>query len=163
MSELENNQNNNVQKQFELSKEQKEELKEAFEVFDADGDGHIDAHELQIVLEAVGRKMSIEEVGEAIKKVDDSGDGEIEFEEFLKLMTDEMGNSANDEELIEAFKFYGATSDRDSISKEQLGAKLKGEGIHLSDEDLNMLFTETCVSRSNGIQFSDFMLMMMPK
>ena len=70
------------------------------------------------MLEAVGRKMSIEEVGEAIKKVDDSGDGEIEFEEFLNLMTNEMENSANDEELIEAFKFYGATSDRDSISKE---------------------------------------------
>ena len=154
---------NNVQKPFELTKEQKQELKEAFEVFDADGDGHIDANELQIVLEAVGRKMELHEVQEAIKKVDEDQTGEIEFDEFLKLMSDEMSNSANDEELIEAFKFYGATSDRDSISKEQLGAKLKQEGIHLSDEDLNMLFNETCVSRSNGIQFSDFMLMMMPK
>ena len=120
-------------------------------MFDADGDGHIDAHELQIVLEAVGRKMEIHEVQEAIRKVDEDGTGEIEFDEFLKLMSDEMSNSANDEELIEAFKFYGATSDRDSISKEQLGAKLKQEGIHLPDEDLNMLFNETCVSRSNGI------------
>ena len=71
---------------------------------------------MQIVLEAVGRKMSIEEVQEAITKVDDSGDGEIEFEEFLKLMTVEMSATMNDEELIEAFKFYGPSSDRDSIS-----------------------------------------------
>ena len=74
-----------------------------------------------------------------------------------------MSATMNDEELIEAFKFYGPSSDRDSISKTQLGEKLKQEGIFLSDEDLEMLFTETCVGGSGAIQFSDFMLMMMPK
>ena len=60
----------NKSKSFELTKEQKEELKEAFQVFDVDGDGHINAEELQVVLEAVGRKMTPEQVQEAINRVD---------------------------------------------------------------------------------------------
>ena len=77
-------------KPFELSKEQKEELKEAFEVFDADGDGHINAEELKIVLEAAGRKMTEDEVKEKIAEVDEDGAGELEYDEFLQLMTEEM-------------------------------------------------------------------------
>ena len=64
-------------KQFELTKEQKNELKEAFDVFDKDGDETISAEELQVVLEAVGRKMTREQVDDAIARIDKSGDGEI--------------------------------------------------------------------------------------
>ena len=65
-------------------------MKEAFEVFDADGDGHINAEELQVVLEAAGRKMTREEVEAKIAEVDDDGAGELEWDEFLNLMTEEM-------------------------------------------------------------------------
>ena len=75
---------------FVLSKEQQSELKEAFEVFDVNGDGNIDADELGMILEAVGRKMTLEQVQDAIAKIDSSGDGEIGYDEFLQLMTEEM-------------------------------------------------------------------------
>ena len=160
----ENESQNNVLKPFELSKEQKEELKEAFEVFDADGNGSINAEELQIVLEAVGRKMTEDEVADAITKVDEGGNGEIEFDEFLQLMTAEMSNTHNDEELIEAFKFYGPKSDKDGITRDMLGETLKNDSeINLPDEDLDMLFNETAIENGKKITFSDFMLMMMPK
>ena len=68
---------------FVLSKEQQAELKEAFEVFDVNGDGNISAEELGAVLEAVGRKMTHEQVCDAIAKIDSSGDGEIGYDEFL--------------------------------------------------------------------------------
>ena len=65
----------NNQKAFELTKEQRDELKEAFAMFDDDGNGKINEEELQVVLEAVGRKMTTEEVREVIAKVDEGGDG----------------------------------------------------------------------------------------
>jgi len=37
-----------------------EELKEAFSVFDRDGDEKINADELQVVLEAIGRRLTLE-------------------------------------------------------------------------------------------------------
>ena len=45
-----------------LDKEQKEELKEAFDLFDSNGDGKIAARELQAVLQAIGRNMDLREV-----------------------------------------------------------------------------------------------------
>ena len=39
---------------FSLSEEQKQELKEAFDLFDGDGSGTIDAKELKVALRALG-------------------------------------------------------------------------------------------------------------
>ena len=45
-----------------LTEEQRAELKEAFAVFDIDGDAQIEANELKVVLEAIGRKVTMETV-----------------------------------------------------------------------------------------------------
>ena len=107
--------------------------------------------------------MSPEQVREAINKIDLSGDGEIEYDEFLQLMTEEMKEKMTDEELIEAFKFFGPKNDRDGISKAQLKETLDSVGEKLNDADLDLLFEETSISGNGQITFSDFMLMMMAK
>jgi calmodulin len=57
-----------------------EELKEAFKVFDKDGDGSISAAELRHVMMNLGEKMSDEEVTEMIREADLNGDGQIDYE-----------------------------------------------------------------------------------
>ncbi len=68
-----------------------------------------------------------------------------------------------DEELIEAFKFFGAAHDKDGITKPQLKETLEKVGEKVTEDDINLLFEETCVSEEGKITFSDFMLMMMAK
>ena len=41
-----------------LSDEQKQELKEAFDLFDSDGSGSIDAKELKVALRALGEEFA---------------------------------------------------------------------------------------------------------
>ena len=41
-------------KQKELTEEQKQEIKEAFDLFDTDGSGNIDVKELTIAMKALG-------------------------------------------------------------------------------------------------------------
>ena len=53
----------------EMSVEEQEELKEAFNLFDSGGDGLINASELHMVMQAIGRNMSEEEVKTEIKKI----------------------------------------------------------------------------------------------
>ena len=52
---------------------------QAFKMFDADGDGFIDASELRHLLTNLGEKLSEVEVDEMIKEVDMDGDGKVDY------------------------------------------------------------------------------------
>jgi calmodulin len=66
--------------------ESEDEIKEAFKVFDKDGNGLISAHELRHVMTNLGEKLTDEEVDEMIREADIDGDGEINYAEFVKMM-----------------------------------------------------------------------------
>merc|ERR1712169_115931 len=71
-------------KQKELTDEQKQEIKEAFDLFDTDGSGSIDSKELKVAMRALGFEPKKEEIQKMISDVDDDGSGTIEYEEILK-------------------------------------------------------------------------------
>lgn len=64
------------------------ELKEAFDVFDRDGDGVITVEELGRVLSSLGMSEGkrAEACEEMIRKVDVDGDGMVNFDEFKRMM-----------------------------------------------------------------------------
>lgn len=63
-----------------------ENLKDAFSVYDIDGNGSISAEELHEVLLSLGDECSIAECRKMISGVDCDGDGSISFEEFKLMM-----------------------------------------------------------------------------
>ncbi|KAI3794002.1 hypothetical protein L1987_36627 [Smallanthus sonchifolius] len=65
-----------------------EEVKEAFDVFDENRDGFIDAGELQRVFSVLGLKgrTEMEDCKKMIGAFDENADGRIDFNEFVKLM-----------------------------------------------------------------------------
>ena len=65
---------------------QEEDIREAFKVFDRDGNGLISAAELRHVMTNLGEKLTDEEVDEMIKEADIDGDGHINYEEFVRMM-----------------------------------------------------------------------------
>merc|ERR1712216_626099 len=80
-------------KQKELTEEQKQEIKEAFDLFDTDGSGEIDSKELKVAMRALGFEPKKEEIQKMIADVDDDGSGTIGYEEFLKMMTHKILNA----------------------------------------------------------------------
>jgi calmodulin len=64
-----------------------EELREAFRVFDKDGNGYISAAELRHVMTNLGEKLTDDEVDEMIREADLDGDGMVNYEEFVTMMT----------------------------------------------------------------------------
>lgn len=68
-----------------LTKKQ-QELREAFDAFDKDGDGVINATELQAMMEKLGDKLSLSESQDLISDVDLDKDGAVNFEEFAVMM-----------------------------------------------------------------------------
>lgn len=57
--------------------EQKQEIKEAFDLFDTDGSGEIDSKELKVAMRALGFEPKKEEIQKMISDVDDDGSGTI--------------------------------------------------------------------------------------
>jgi Ca2+-binding EF-hand superfamily protein len=74
----------------ELTPEQKQEIREAFDLFDTDGSGSIDSKELKVAMRALGFEPKKEEIKKMISEIDRNGSGSIDFNEFLELMAGKM-------------------------------------------------------------------------
>ena len=59
-----------------------EEIREAFKVFDKNGDGFVEVAELRQVLQGLGEPLSEAELQEMIKEADTDGDGRISYQEY---------------------------------------------------------------------------------
>ncbi|KAA0057459.1 calmodulin-like protein 8 [Cucumis melo var. makuwa] len=73
-----------------MKEETEEKLKEAFRVFDKNQDGYISANELSHVhwmLNLGEEKLTDEEVLQMIREADLNGDGQVDYNEFVKMMT----------------------------------------------------------------------------
>lgn len=69
----------------ELSDEQRQEIKEAFGVFDTDGDGLLDYHELKVAMRALGFDSKKSEVLQIIKDHDRLGRRLINYDDFSQV------------------------------------------------------------------------------
>ena len=89
-----------------LSEEQIAEFKEAFSLFDKDGDQTITTKELGTVMRSLGQNPTEAELQDMINEVDADGNGTIDFSEFLSLMARKMKDTDTEEELVESFKVF---------------------------------------------------------
>merc|ERR1712183_587737 len=89
-------------KRADITEEQKQEIKEAFDLFDTDGSGNIDQKELKVAMRALGFDPKREEIKKMIADVDKDGSGVIEYPEFME-MTQKMAERDPREEMMKAF------------------------------------------------------------
>src|SRR3954462_3888607 len=90
----------------QLTHEQIQEFKEAFSLFDKDGDGTITTKELGTVMRSLGQNPTEAELQDMIQEVDSNGNGQIDFPEFLTMMSKKMHENDTEEEIVEAFKVF---------------------------------------------------------
>lgn len=57
----------------------REEIREAFQVFDPKRDGHLSVKAMKEMLQTVGDKMSEDDINELIATADANGDGVIDY------------------------------------------------------------------------------------
>ena len=125
----------------ELTEEQKQEIKEAFDLFDTDGSGTIDAKELKVAMRALGFEPKKEEIKKMIADIDKDGSGTIDFEEFLQMMTAKMGERDSREEIMKAFRLFD-DDETGRISFKNLKRVAKELGENMTDEELQEMIDE---------------------
>jgi len=69
------------------SRNNPDDIRESFSVFDRDGTGRVSAAEMRHVLTTVGEKLSDKEVDDMIREIDVDRDGQIIYEEMVRMMS----------------------------------------------------------------------------
>ncbi|CAD7700801.1 unnamed protein product [Ostreobium quekettii] len=124
-----------------LTEEQKQEIREAFDLFDTDGSGTIDAKELKVAMRALGFEPKKEEIKKMIADIDKDGSGTIDFEEFLQMMTAKMSERDSREEIMKAFRLFD-DDNTGKISFKNLKRVAKELGENMTDEELQEMIDE---------------------
>ncbi|KAF2608482.1 hypothetical protein F2Q68_00045948 [Brassica cretica] len=146
----------------QLTDEQISEFKEAFSLFDKDGDGCITTKELGTVMRSLGQNPTEAELQDMINEVDADGNGTIDFPEFLNLMAKKMKDTDSEEELKEAFRVF----DKDQngfISAAELRHVMTNLGEKLTDEEVDEMVREADVDGDGQIHYEEFVKIMMAK
>lgn len=66
-----------------------QELKEAFRLYDKNGEGFIPTSCLREIMRELDDKITDEQLDEMIEEIDTDGSGTVDFEEFMEMMTGE--------------------------------------------------------------------------
>mmetsp|Transcript_8066 Transcript_8066/g.8928 ORF Transcript_8066/g.8928 Transcript_8066/m.8928 type:complete len:150 (+) Transcript_8066:46-495(+) len=146
----------------QLSEDQVAEFKEAFSLFDRDGDGAITTTELGTVMRSLGQNPTESDLAEMIQDVDSDKSGTIDFPEFLSMMAKQMKNEDTEEEIREAFKVF----DKDGngfISAAELRHVMTNLGEKLTDEEVDEMIREADVDNDGQINYDEFVKMMLSK
>ena len=136
------------------------QLKQAFALFDLDGNGYITNDELGTVLRKMGQEPTDEEVDAMIAEIDEDGDGTIDFEEFCELMEKRMSDDSTEADIIEVFKVFD-NDGSGNITAEELKHILCNLDEPLTQTEVDWIVDEADVDGDGTISFDEFKKMMM--
>jgi calmodulin len=65
----------------------RQELKEAFRLYDKEGNGYITTDVLKEIFRELDNTIAAEDLDDMIEEIDSDGSGTVDFEEFFEVMT----------------------------------------------------------------------------
>jgi Ca2+-binding EF-hand superfamily protein len=124
-----------AQKRRDLTEEQRQEIKEAFDLFDTDGSGTIDPKELKSAMESLGFEAKNQTIYQMISDLDKDGSGAIDFDEFLDMMTARLSDKDSREDINKVFRLFDDEK-AGFITIKNLRRVAKELGETMTDEEL---------------------------
>ncbi len=151
---------NGKSKPPDLTEEQKQEIREAFDLFDTEGTGLIDAKELKVALRALGFEPKKEEIRKMLSDVDKEGTGLVSYQSFFDLMTTKMGERDSKEEILRAFRLFD-DDETGKISFKNLRRVANELGENMTDEELQEMIDEADRDGDGEVSQEEFLRIMM--
>eukprot|EP01086_Lenisia_limosa_P011296 TRINITY_DN3692_c0_g1_i1.p1 TRINITY_DN3692_c0_g1~~TRINITY_DN3692_c0_g1_i1.p1 ORF type:complete len:173 (-),score=64.08 TRINITY_DN3692_c0_g1_i1:100-618(-) len=143
----------------ELSEEQAQEIKEAFELFDTDKNGAIDYHELKVAMRALGFDVKKKDVLKILSDLDKDETGQVDYKEFSDIMTERIAERDPMEEILKAFHLFD-DDETGKITVKNLKRVARELGENLNDDELQALIDEFDINGDGAIDESEFQAIM---
>ena len=154
-----------------LTKEEEEQIKEKFLLFDADGSGSINKEELGAAMRYMGQNPTEAEVQTMLESLDKDGTNVLEFPEFLSLMgkiknhdplTFDLTETLSTKQIAEIQeKFLQFDDDQDGvIDKSELGAILRYMGQTPTEGEIQDILLKLDEDGTNVLEFPEFLKLM---
>lgn len=139
----------------DITEDLKQEIREAFDLFDTAGSGTIDAKDLKVAMRALGFDPKKEEIKTMITDIERNESDTINFEEFLQMMTEKLGERDPKEEIVKAFRLFDVDG-TGKISFKNLKHVAKELGENMTDEELQEMIDEADCDGDGEISESEF-------
>jgi len=145
-----------------LSKDEIEELRQAFDLFDTDGNGTIDPKELRAAMQSLGFEAKNQTIYQIIQDIDKENTGEINFDQFLELMTRRLAGSDTKEDIQKIFELFD--DDKTGyISLQNLKRVAQELGENMDDAELLEMIERADSDQDGQISPEDFFAIMTQK
>lgn len=143
-----------------ITEEQLQQYLAAFSHFDKDGSGSITVHELRLVVDELGHRVTNNELGAMMMEMDSDGNGSIDFSEFLAMMAKRMLLSDGEQEMLESFQVLDADGDG-VLSLEELHSLLTTLGDKLSPRECEEILRLADTNGDGRIDYKEFVKLLL--
>ncbi|KAF1836147.1 EF-hand [Decorospora gaudefroyi] len=153
----------------DLTEEQREEIGEAFNLFDLDKDGYIDYHELKVAMKALGFDLPKQEILQILQghgtpspstsqyatAAPAPGRQLLGFQAFQTLMAQRILSRDPQEEILRAFELFDEGG-KGTITLQDLTRVARELGEALSHDELVAMIEEFDMDNDNAISREEF-------
>ena len=145
-----------------LSESQLSGIRDAFALFDTDGDGSISVKELGKVIRSLGQNPTDSEIINIISKADTNRNGTIEFEEFVVMMSHRMKSVSFEDDIRKTFDLFDKNGDG-FITFKELRRVLSCLKINLTDGEIDTMLRESDYDRDGRVSYDEFLFLVKTK
>ena len=149
-------------KKPQCSDEQLLEIKEAFNVFDSEQSGGLDARELKAAISALNIKISKDEIRQIYKDFAKELTEKITLEEFMEIVVPRLPDRHCKEYIQKIFQYFDLEN-TGKITTRHLKKIAQETGESLSDQELKEIMGEADRDGDGYIGFEDFYRIMKKK
>lgn len=144
---------------IQLTAPQKQEIREAFDLFDTDGTGHIDVKELKVTMRALGFEPKKEDIKKILMDLGKDGNSSIDYNDFYQIMEIKMSERDDKAEMEKAFRLFD-DDNTGKISFKNLKRICQEIDDVINDEELQEMIDEADRDGDGQVNLQEFLRIM---
>jgi Ca2+-binding EF-hand superfamily protein len=141
-----------------LTRDEVDEIRQAFELFDTNGTGRIDPKELKAAMQSLGfdaKNPTIFQLIADLDTPDSAKRGGIDFDTFVDAINEKLGDKETKEGIRRIFNLFIDDPNSESITINALKKIAKELGEQMSQEDLKDML-QRASSNGTELTFEEF-------